>query len=168
MTIDTMPTMTPPRSSGRSKRMFKAIAPPITSARSVAAATSSACAQYSNRPARGMRSPSSSGRLFPVTNPSFADRYCTTTANTFAATSTHTSRYPYSAPAERLAATFPGSTYAIAATNAGPRSQMSRRSAGRAFTVCRSTTGVHSEISRRRAVVGRSIGASCGPCGRRR
>ncbi len=48
----------------------------------------------------------------------------------FATTSTHRSRYPYRAPAVRLAATFPGSTYAMAATNAGPsRSGLRRRRA---------------------------------------
>ncbi len=43
--IEITPTITPPASSGIPKRMCRAIAPPITSARSVAAATSSAWTQ---------------------------------------------------------------------------------------------------------------------------
>ena len=90
--------------------MCRAMAPPITSARSVAAATISACTQYARRRPRGIRCPSSSGSERPVTSPSFAERYCTSMAIRFAATSTQTSRYPYWAPAVRFAATLPGST----------------------------------------------------------
>ncbi len=64
----------------------------MTSATSVAAAMSSACTQNARRRVVGSRWPSSSGRLRPVTSPSFADWYCTSTAMRFAATSTHTSR----------------------------------------------------------------------------
>jgi hypothetical protein len=102
--------MMPPSSSGKSKRIFNAIAPPITSARSVAMATISACDQYASLDLRLSRSPSRLGRDLPETSPSFEDRYWTSTAMRFAATRTHTSRYPYSAPAVRLAATLPGST----------------------------------------------------------
>ena len=61
--IDTTPTITPPHSSGMPNRMWSAIAPPMTSARSVAAATSSACSQNAIRGPRRNRPPSSSGRL---------------------------------------------------------------------------------------------------------
>ena len=64
----------------------------MTSARSVAAATSSACTQKARRGPVDSRWPSSSGRLDPVTMPSFADWYCTKTAIALAATSTQTSR----------------------------------------------------------------------------
>lgn len=42
---DTTPVMTPPSTSGTPNSRLSAMAPPITSARSVAAATTSACAQ---------------------------------------------------------------------------------------------------------------------------
>ena len=51
-----------------------------------------------------------SGSERPVTRPSFADRYCTRPAMTFARTITHTRRKPYWDPALILAATLPGST----------------------------------------------------------
>ena len=108
--IDTAPMMTPPHTRGTPKSRWRASAPPITSARSVAAATISACAQKAMRPAVGSLPPSREGRDSPVTSPSLADRYWTTMAARFEATSTHTSRYPYRAPAVMLAATLPGST----------------------------------------------------------
>ncbi|OUE25150.1 hypothetical protein CMMCA001_07110 [Clavibacter michiganensis subsp. michiganensis] len=90
--METRPTITPPATSGIPNSRCSAIAPPMTSARSVAAAMSSACTQNARRRVVGSRWPSSSGRLRPVTSPSFADWYCTSTAMRFAATSTHTSR----------------------------------------------------------------------------
>ena len=48
-TSDTTPVITPPTSSGRSKSRYSAMAPPTTSARSVAIATNSACSQYAIR-----------------------------------------------------------------------------------------------------------------------
>ena len=62
-------------SRGKPNSRLRAIAPPITSARSVAMAMTSACMKNMNRPALPIRSPSSSGRLLPVTMPSFADWY---------------------------------------------------------------------------------------------
>ena len=91
--IETVPVMTPPHSSGMSNSRFSATAPPITSAMSVAIATSSACSQYARR-AHGlrMRRPSVSGRLRPVTIPSFADRYWMSHAMMLPSTTTQTSR----------------------------------------------------------------------------
>lgn len=77
---------------------------------SVAAATISACAQYNSRGTLGIVSPSSAGSDRPVTIPSFAEWYCTTTAMAFARTRTQINRKPYLAPAVMFAATFPGST----------------------------------------------------------
>jgi hypothetical protein len=72
---------------------LSATAPPMTSAMSVAIATSSACSQYARRPhGLRMRRPSVSGRLCPVTIPSFADRYWISHAITLPSTTTHTSR----------------------------------------------------------------------------
>ena len=72
---------------------FSATAPPMTSAMSVAIATSSACSQYARRAQRlRMRRPSVSGRLWPVTIPSFAERYWMSHAMTLPSTTTHTSR----------------------------------------------------------------------------
>ena len=48
-TIETVPVMRPPQSSGTPNSRLSATAPPITSARSVAIATSSACSQYARR-----------------------------------------------------------------------------------------------------------------------
>ncbi len=86
------PTITPPSSIGTPNSRYSAIAPPITSAMSVAAATSSACTQYNRRGQVESRSPMSSGRLRPVTMPTFADWYCTITAIRFATMSTQSSR----------------------------------------------------------------------------
>ena len=44
-TIETVPVITPPHSSGTPNSRFSATAPPMTSAMSVAIATSSACSQ---------------------------------------------------------------------------------------------------------------------------
>ena len=44
-TSDTVPVMTPPHSSGMPNSRLRATAPPMTSAMSVAIATSSACTQ---------------------------------------------------------------------------------------------------------------------------
>ena len=92
-TIETAPVMRPPQISGTPKSRLRATAPPMTSARSVAMATSSACSQYARRPQRlWMRPPSTSGRLRPVTMPSFAERYWMSQAMTLPSTTTHTSR----------------------------------------------------------------------------
>ena len=48
-TIETVPVMSPPQSSGMPNSRFSATAPPMTSAMSVAMATSSACSQYARR-----------------------------------------------------------------------------------------------------------------------
>ena len=84
--------MIPPTGSGKPNRIRKAIAPPITSATSVAMATISACAQKVSRSGRLICLPIASGSERPVTSPSFADRYCTMPAITLAATMTHSSR----------------------------------------------------------------------------
>ena len=68
------------------------MAPPTTSARSVAIATASACSQYANRDLRPSRWPTSSGSENPVATPSLADRNWTTPAAAIAITSTQTSR----------------------------------------------------------------------------
>ena len=92
-TIETAPVMRPPQRSGIPKSRLSATAPPITSAISVAIATSSACTQYARRDHRlRMRLPSTSGRLRPVTIPSFAERYWMSQAMRFPSTTTHTSR----------------------------------------------------------------------------
>src|SRR5689334_16375753 len=85
-------------------------------------ATVSACSQYVMRVAVRVLAATASGSERPVTRPSFAERNCTRPAMRLAMTITQTSRKPYCAPALTLAATLPGSTYAIAATNAGPNS----------------------------------------------
>ena len=108
--IETSPVITPPTSNDRSNNRFNAMAPPTTSAKSVAIATSSACTQYPSRVEREERPRTASGNDMPVTTPNFADRYCTSPAITFAATMTHTSKYPNSAPALMFDATLPGST----------------------------------------------------------
>lgn len=86
------PVMIPPSGSGNPNRMRKAMAPPITSATSVAMATISACAQKVSRSGRLIRLPIAAGSDRPVTSPSFADRYCTRPAATLAATMTHSSK----------------------------------------------------------------------------
>ena len=91
-TVDTAPMMQPPTNSGRPNSSFSAIAPPITSARSVAMAITSACMKNMKRPASPSRSPKISGKLLPVTMPSFADWYWMSTLMQLANTSTHTSR----------------------------------------------------------------------------
>ena len=90
--MDTAPMMTPPHSSEIPKRRWRASAPPMTSARSVAAATISAWIQKAMRPGLDMRSPRRAGRDRPVTRPSLADRYWTTIAKMLEARRTHTSR----------------------------------------------------------------------------
>ena len=68
------------------------MAPPITSARSVAMATSSACTHMPRVTARGKWSRHSSGRFRPVARPSLADRVWISMASRLATTITHTSR----------------------------------------------------------------------------
>ena len=106
----TIPVMSPPVNSGIPNSRFSAIAPPITSARSVAIATNSACTHIPRDTGRGNRSRHSSGRLLPVASPSFADRVWMSMASRLAPMITHSSRYPNSAPAEKLVAKLPGST----------------------------------------------------------
>ena len=59
---DTNPVITPPTRSGRSNSRCSAIAPPTTSARSVAMATNSACSQYAMRVGVRVWSATASGR----------------------------------------------------------------------------------------------------------
>ena len=73
ITVEIAPITKPPMNSGNPNSRFRAMAPPITSARSVAMAMTSACIKNMNRPASLIRSPSSSGRDLLVTMPSFAD-----------------------------------------------------------------------------------------------
>ena len=89
--MDTAPIRQPPVSSGSPSSRWRAMAPPITSARSVAAATSSAWAQKARRERRPRRSPSTSGSERPVTMPSLALWYWMRTAMVLARTRTHTS-----------------------------------------------------------------------------
>ena len=91
-TVEIAPIMQPPTNNGRPNSSFSAIAPPITSARSVAMAITSACMKNMNRLASPRRSPRISGRLRPVTMPSLADWYWMSTLMQLARTSTHTSR----------------------------------------------------------------------------
>ncbi|BAS17880.1 hypothetical protein AHiyo8_61830 [Arthrobacter sp. Hiyo8] len=86
--MEATPMMMPPMRSGSPKRRLRATAPPMTSAMSVAPATTSAWTQNSLRRWVPKRLPRSSGRLCPVAKPSFADWYCTRTAMMFAATRT--------------------------------------------------------------------------------
>ena len=90
--VETTPIMHPPRNSGRPNSRLRAMAPPITSAKSVAMAMTSACIKNMNRPPSPMRSPRISGRLLPVTMPSLADWYWISTLMQLAITSTQTSR----------------------------------------------------------------------------
>jgi len=90
--IETTPTMQPPASSGRPKSRWRAIAPPITSARSVAMATSSAWRKKAILLAGLIRGRRAWGRERPVTMPSLALWYWMSTAMALARTSTHTSR----------------------------------------------------------------------------
>ena len=92
ITVETAPMTRPPRNIGRPKSRFSAMAPPITSAKSVAMAMTSACMKNMNRPASLIRSPSNSGRDLLVTIPSLADWYWMSTLMALASTSTHTSR----------------------------------------------------------------------------
>ena len=91
ITIATAAVMIAPTTSGRSNSRLSAIAPPTTSARSVAIAMASACSQNARRGPRCSCSPTCVASDLPVTMPSLADRYCTSTAMTFAITTTHTS-----------------------------------------------------------------------------
>ncbi|SIM69548.1 hypothetical protein SAMN04489832_1464 [Micromonospora cremea] len=84
--------MIPPGSMGMPKSRYRATAPPITSARSVAIATSSACTHITRLTGRGRRSRHSSGRLRPVARPSLAVSVWTSMAIRLATTTTQTSR----------------------------------------------------------------------------
>ena len=86
----------------------------------MAIAISSAWIQSPSDAVRGKCSRQSSGRLRPVTMPTFAERYWISIAIRFAATITHSSRKPNFEPPATFVAKLPGSTYATAATKAGP------------------------------------------------
>ncbi len=84
--------ISPAVNSGTPKSRFSAIAAPTNSARSVAMAISSAWTQRPLDTGRGKCSRHSSGRLFPVTTPTFADRYWMSMAIRLATRITHSSR----------------------------------------------------------------------------
>ena len=88
----TVPMMIPPGSSGMPNSRYRATAPPITSARSVAMATNSACTHMHPVHRSGQAFPAQLGRLRPVARPSFAVSVCTSIAIRFATTTTQTSR----------------------------------------------------------------------------
>jgi len=90
--METAPMMSAPANRGRLKRSCRAMAPPMTSARSVAAAMSSAWAHMPRRARRERRSPMISGRERWVTRPSLAEWYWMNMAMRLATTSTHTRR----------------------------------------------------------------------------
>src|SRR5829696_9119149 len=132
------------------------IAAPTNSARSVAIAMISACTHSPRDTGLRKCSRHSSGRSIPVAMPTFADRYCTSIAITFAATTTQARAYPCRAPAAMLVAKLPGSTYATAATNAGPSSATAPRSRPRERSAATppSATGASAEAAARVAPAG--------------
>lgn len=79
-------------SSGMPNSRFKAIAPPMNSARSVAMATSSPWAHSIQVSGRGRCVRHSVGRSWPVAMPSLADSAWTNMASRLAAAITHSSR----------------------------------------------------------------------------
>ena len=79
---------------------------------------------------RGNRSRHTSARFCPVAIPSFAESAWTSIAIRFEATITQTSVYPYFEPPAMFVAKLPGSMYATAAMNAGPRKGRRRRGPG--------------------------------------
>src|SRR3954451_4600661 len=150
-------TTAPPIGNGTPSSSCSAIAPPSTSARSVAMVTTSAWAQSRTRGTRPYRSRHISGSERPVTVPSFAERYCTSMAARPAATTTQTSLVPSSAPACVFVAKFPGSTYATATTSPGPQAARTTRPA-RAWTA---RSPVTSGRSRTATAVARAF--TCSP-----
>src|SRR5438270_1355813 len=70
----------------------------------------------------------SSARFIPVAMPSFAASAWMSIPITLANKITHSSEYPYLAPAVMFVAKLPGSTYAMLAMNAGPRNGRTARS----------------------------------------
>ncbi|GAP60749.1 hypothetical protein AHiyo1_43350 [Arthrobacter sp. Hiyo1] len=90
--IETAPTIRAPTGRGRRNRSWSATAPPTTSARSVASATTSAWSQKRRRPRGRRRSLRSSGSVRPVTIPSLADWYWMSMAIPFAIASTQMRR----------------------------------------------------------------------------
>jgi hypothetical protein len=74
-----------------SKRIASPSAAPVNSARSVAIATASACAQRNHVTGRGKRSRATSARFCPVAIPSLAESDWTTIAITFAMSTTQSS-----------------------------------------------------------------------------
>ena len=88
----TTAVITPPTSSGRPKSSRSAMAPPSTSARSVAMATNSACSHSPRVTGCGKWSRHSSARLFPVAMPALAERYWISMAIRLLTTSTQISR----------------------------------------------------------------------------
>ncbi len=117
----------PAGKSGIPKSRLRASAAPMNSARSVAIAMTSACTQSKNVTGRGKRARHTSGRFLPVAIPSLADIDWMSMAMRLETRITHNSRYPNCAPPEMFVAKFPGSTYATAAINAGPRKGRSLR-----------------------------------------
>src|SRR5215208_4629808 len=117
----------PAGKSGIPKSRFKASAAPMNSARSVAIAMTSAWTHSKNVTGRGKRARQTSGRFLPVAIPSLADIRWMRLAMRLETRITHNSRYPNCAPPEMFVAKFPGSTYATAAINAGPRKGRSLR-----------------------------------------
>ena len=73
ITVEITPIAKPPMNSGNPNSRFRAMAPPITSARSVAMAMTSACIKGVKRPGIAHTFTSSSGRDLLVTMPSLAD-----------------------------------------------------------------------------------------------
>src|SRR6202171_1166000 len=136
--------MIPAAKSGTpGKRRWMPMAAPMNSARSVAIAMTSAWIHSPTTAGNGNFNRQTSARLSPVAMPSFALMDWTSIAMRLAARTTHSSMYPYFAPPATLVAKFPGSTYATAATNAGPRKGRSARRPRvwplRAFSAARST-----------------------------
>ncbi len=117
----------PAGKSGIPKSKFRARAAPINSARSVAIAMTSAWTHNRNVTGLGKRALQTSGKFLPVAIPSFADIDWMSIAMRLDTRITHKSRYPNCAPPEMFVAKFPGSTYATAAINAGPRKGNSLR-----------------------------------------
>ena len=110
MPKETTAVIRPAASGGTPKSRCSAIAAPTNSARSVAMATISACAQSPQRTGVGKCSRHSSARFLPVAMPILADRYWTSIAMRLAMTMTQTRRKPYLAPPLMFVAKLPGST----------------------------------------------------------
>ncbi|CUR58406.1 exported hypothetical protein [metagenome] len=93
----------------------------------MAIATISACIHKPQVTGRGSRSRHSVARSRPVAAPSLAVCAWMSIAIRLAATTTQSNWYPNAEPLSKFVAKLPGSTYAIAATNAGPSAASARR-----------------------------------------